>query len=389
MAGAMSSVQWGTREYNASTHAVEALRGAPVAGDRVLHSDDSALIEAAADRLIDLHYTTWGFGDSVSFEGLLSASEHLGSDRWARFAHGWARAWATRSQPFVRLDCTAPGAAMVHLARSYEDAQLLDAVHLLGDYLADRPRLHGVFQTWDSSPLLAPYSQATLSERDVALLRTPPAGVFVDCLHFDPPFFAALGGALGDERFARLASEQALGYVNALQQANGLFGHFVLEGDNRVFGVGWGRGQGWALLGLLDTIQSLSDSGADGAEVLLEALTRSVEAMLSLQRDDGAWFAVVDRPESGDETSTAAFMTVVLRRAAAMGVGDPMRLNAAADRARETVLDSLDGRGSLRGVSAAVYASTELSHYDRVPRGFVVPWGQGPAVLALVAGGER
>jgi unsaturated rhamnogalacturonyl hydrolase len=38
----------------------------------------------------------------------------------------------------------------------------------------------------------------------------------------------------------------------------------------------------------------------------------------------------------------------------------------------------------LANVSAAVMACTEPTHYDNVPKGFNVPWGQGPALLAPV-----
>jgi hypothetical protein len=42
----------------------------------------------------------------------------------------------------------------------------------------------------------------------------------------------------------------------------------------------------------------------------------------------------------------------------------------------------VDERGVLGGVSAGVGASTAASHHPNVPTGFVVPWGQGPLLLA-------
>jgi unsaturated rhamnogalacturonyl hydrolase len=68
-----------------------------------------------------------------------------------------------------------------------------------------------------------------------------------------------------------------------------------------------------------------------------------------------------------------------------LGIGDPAHLAASARAARDAVLASLDADGQLREVSAAVYASTVPDHYLAVPRGYVVPWGQGPALLALAA----
>ncbi len=123
------------------------------------------------------------------------------------------------------------------------------------------------------------------------------------------------------------------------------------------FGQGRGHGQGRALLGPHDEIDgagALGPSGAPGggpdvAGTLRTAVRRLVSAMVGLQRDDGHWYAVVDDPRSGDEHSTAAFL--------------------AAD-------------GTLAEVSAAVMAFTEPSHHAHMPRGFRVPRGKGPALLA-------
>jgi unsaturated rhamnogalacturonyl hydrolase len=52
-------------------------------------------------------------------------------------------------------------------------------------------------------------------------------------------------------------------------------------------------------------------------------------------------------------------------------------------RALRATLACMTAEATLAGVSAAVMACTEPTHYAHVPRGFDVPWGQGPLVLAL------
>ena len=42
-----------------------------------------------------------------------------------------------------------------------------------------------------------------------------------------------------------------------------------------------------------------------------------------------------------------------------------------------------DENGHLKNVTAAVMASTRVSHYVHTPRGFLVPWGQGPLAMAI------
>lgn len=389
----MSGVAWGVDEYDAHDDASTALAMTKRTGPAVEHDDTLVLMEAVADALIKLQFRTWDFGDSVAFEALIAASDRLGLERWESFAHGWGRSWATRSQPFARLDCTVPGRALTLIAERRRDDQLLAVLRDLATFLRLRPELGGVYETWDSSPLLEPYGSPPMSSRDRRLLEDPPAGIFVDCLHFDPPFFTALGRVTADDDLVADGVRQASGYIDLLQGGSGLFDHFALRDEAGSFGPGWGRGQGWAALGLIEVIRELRarrSSGGDRRFDLDEercstSLVELLNAMVGLQRADGHWEVIVHRAGSGDEYSTAGFMAYALSEACDLGLGDIDRFSGAALAAREAVLRSLDAAGQLREVSAAVYASTVPEHYGAVPRGYVVPWGQGPALLALVS----
>lgn len=341
------------------------------------------VMRAVADTLPRLSFETWNYGDSVGFEGLVAATDALGDDRWISFAHGWMRAWATRAQPYTLLDCTAPGLTMVEVARRTGDGALTAAAVGLARYLTSRPTLHGIFEAWESSCLMQPYGGEALPPDEAQLLAEPPAGVFVDCVHFDPPFFTALGRLTGDESLVDVGVQQALLYSALLQQESGLFDHFALRGvPGRTFGPGWGRGQGWALLGLLDVIKMLDPGDVDRAS-LVERAERLIGAMLEHQRPDGHWSAVVTDPASGIESSTAAFMATAFTRAVRLQIVADIDVMPAARHALSAALNATDSQGRLADVSAAVMASTRPSHYSHVPRGFLVPWGQGPLMLAL------
>jgi len=346
------------------------------------HTDQ---IKTIAGTLLKLPYETWNFGDSVAFEALIEATDALDDPKWAAFTYGWARAWATRAKPFRELDCTAPGWAIVHLAQRFDDGLLMQAAVELGDHLMARPTICGLYRTWVHSPLRHPYGPATLPPAEAALMADPPAGSFLDCLHFDPPFLTALGRATGRTDFTQAGIEQALAYIRVLQRPNGIFDHFVLDGHPGTYGPGWGRGQGWALLGLLDVLEELADSATPKATLdeLKKGVTDLINGMIPLQGDDGHWPSVVNVATSDPEASTAAFMAAGFYRALKMGVVDDPRVAASAKRATDAVLASLDKDGGLLDVSAAVMACTQPTHYEHVPRGFRVPWGQGPALLAL------
>ena len=348
---------------------------------------DPERLRLVAQRLLRHRYQAWFYGDSIGFEGLLAASALLGDPAYRDFAHGFLRGWAARDEPRRPDDNTAPGHAMCAIAEATDDAELRAAGERLGSYLAARRRVDGVAITFEDArrSLRVPYGDVPLPARDRALLADPGAGIYVDCLHFDPPFDAHLARLTGDEGWATRALSEAEGYAHLLRDPRThLYHHFWLEGTGRAYALGWGRGQGWALLGLLDVLDLVPAGGAARQRVA-DAARALAEAMLECQRPDGQWHAVVHEPASGDETSTAAFMATAFFRGITSGLLDADRFTAAAELAWSACWSSVDETGLLMGVSAAVYSSTEPRHYHHVPTGFDVPWGQGPILTAALA----
>lgn len=343
-------------------------------------------LRRAADLLVGHRFQGWFYGDSVGFEGLLAASELLGDGRWEGFAHGFLRGWATRAAPYREMDNTVPGRALCLLVERHGDALLLEAGRELAHHLRMRPVLgDGAFVSFARAPLREPYGGEPLPPDEVELLAEPGPGLYVDCLHFDPPFLVHLGALLGDPEIVDAGARQALAYVTMLQEPDaGLFHHFWLARTARPYVLGWSRGQGWALLGLLDVLERLPREHPAWPS-LADAMRSLCRAMLRTQRPDGSWWAVAHEPASGPESSTAAFMAVGLRRAVDNGWLEPGSGLEAAERAWSATRAALNADGALTGVSAAVWSSTRPSHYHHVPRGLVVPWGQGPLLLAAAA----
>jgi unsaturated rhamnogalacturonyl hydrolase len=70
-----------------------------------------------------------------------------------------------------------------------------------------------------------------------------------------------------------------------------------------------------------------------------------------------------------------------LGRGARTGVLEPSYARAARAAWKRALCD-LREDGLLADVSTAVHAATRASHYGAVPKGFMVPWGQGPLLVA-------
>ncbi len=99
------------------------------------------------------------------------------------------------------------------------------------------------------------------------------------------------------------------------------------------------------------------------------------------QLPSGHWGSLAQQ-DSPVETSAAAFMAAVFMRMERLGLSNDL-LQQSAARAFDAMIASVDDTGWLRGVSATVWSSTEIDHYNHVPVDFMVPWSQGPLLMAL------
>jgi unsaturated rhamnogalacturonyl hydrolase len=337
-------------------------------------------VRAAAGVLERYPFAVWHYGDSVGFEGLLAASDLLGEPRYAAFAYGVVKGWIPRAKPYRELDNTAPGHAICELYARTGDGAVLRAAAELAEHLCARPTLEGAFVPFARAPLREPYGGAPLSPEERRLLDDPGPGVFVDCLHFDAPFLVHLGVLTGSSALVDAGAEQALALTRLLQQPDGSYAHFFLERTGRTYGQGWGRGQGWALLGLLDVLERLPSPHA-ARPALEAALTRLADALARTQQADGNWGTPIDEPASFHERSTALFAAAGLTRGVRGGLIDAAHEHVAA-RAFGAGLAAVGADGTIEGISAALWASTAISHYPHAPVGFQVPWGQGPFLIA-------
>ncbi len=350
-------------------------------GERAGCAADSRLLASAADALVAYPFSCWHYGDSVGFEGMLAASELLEDQRYFGFAHGFMRAWAARATPYRELDNTAPGHAICAVCELTGDELLRDAAVELARFLTQRSKLAGVYTSFERAPLIDPYDGSPLSDRERELLADPGPGAFVDCLHFDPPFLVHLGVLTGDDSFVDEGAAQALATVRLLQSVDtGIFHHFFLQRTQCCYGYGWSRGQGWALLGLLDVLELLPPSHA-ASTPLISSLEALIAGLLATQDQSGHWPTLVDQPDAPLETSACLFFAAGLARAVRLGLLDDATL-AVAERAYAAGLAAVNDDGIVTGVSRAVWASTARGHYLAVPTGDVVPWGQGPLMLA-------
>jgi len=320
------------------------------------------VLERAVDVAMRWNYRVWGFGEAIALRGLLKAGDALGEKAPFGFVHGVLRTWLGRGVARTNDDHVGAGRELIEIYRRTGDDRFLDAARSLAALNASFPK----------APSGARYH------------RTDTPGwrwqIWVDCMDVDGPFLAELAHATGEDRYFDQAVEELLGYARALQdEETGLFIH-GFERDCGRNGQLWARGNGWALMGLVDTLALLPRSHGSWRE-LHQRLVRLIEALAPLQHESGLWHTVVDAPQTYLESTLAAMTAYALHGAFERGVLDASTFGQIEQKARSGMHAVTGADGALELVSDATPVGA-LATYATRPFG-TFPWGQGPLLLAL------
>lgn len=320
-------------------------------------------LRLSARRSNDYDFGVWFWGDAIALDGLLDAAELLGDEKSLHQAGRAFERWAAR--PLSWADHLTPGSALLRYGELVGESWPLERAQELAAYLGSVPRSSG-------APLYRP---------DLPEYRYT---VWVDTLYHVPVFYARLAHLLADDAWIDKAVEEWHSHWNLLTDPRGPFlAHSWDTGMHRVHGYGWGRGSGWALYGMIETLEHIPQSYT-GRSALVADTQSFAQALLSVQDHTGYWHTLLHDRESYLETSTASFFAAAFRRGMRTGVLGP-EFAEATDSAWRATLGRLDDRGELWGVSACTYASVanidDVVMYHTLPTEVNV-WGQGSAMRA-------
>ncbi len=318
-------------------------------------------LRAAAAVAMRWNYRVWGFGEAIALRGLLRAGDLLGDAAPGGFVHGILRSWLGRGVARSNDDHVGAGRELLELHRRTRDPQFLDAARAL-------------------AALNEHFPQGANGER---YHRGDTPGwrwqIWVDCMDVDGPFLAALAQATGEPRYFDQAAAELLGYARTLQADDGLLFH-GFERDCGRNGERWARGNGWALMGLVDTLAMLPHTHPAAPELRRRTLALA-DALASTQHPSGLWHTVVDDPGTYLESTLAAMAAYALHEGLRSGLLDASRHAEMERRARAAMHAQLGADGVLARVSDATPVGARAVYATR-PFG-IFPWGQGPLLLAL------
>ena len=175
--------------------------------------------------------------------------------------------------------------------------------------------------------------------------------LWVDTIYELCPFLARYGrDAEIPEAFDEAAHQIEVQAKHLQDPHTGLFRHQWRETPNTYpQGSFWSRGNGWALAGILDTIQHLPEDH-EAIPRLVEILRTLAESVLPLQTRSGYWHNVLDDPETPLETSGSTMFAYGFSKGTDRGyLEDPAYVEAAED-AMAVCSGVVDEKGAVKRV---------------------------------------
>jgi rhamnogalacturonyl hydrolase YesR len=144
-------------------------------------------------------------------------------------------------------------------------------------------------------------------------------------------------------------------YATRLQRSDGLFNH-ASDGP-----AAWGRGNGFAALGLMEALTVMPEPHPVRAK-LLDIFRRQMSAVRTHQAPDGMWRQVIDAPGSYREESATAMLLTAMARGIRLGWIDRTYLPTV-QRAWRGLSAHVEEEGTIVDVCTGTGAGPDLRYY--------------------------
>jgi hypothetical protein len=161
---------------------------------------------------------------------------------------------------------------------------------------------------------------------------------------------------VANDRQTAVVGKLLTSYAEKLQRPDGIFIH-AADGPHA-----WGRGNGFALLGVTEALTNLPAEWSDRSRVL-DIYRKHVAALAKLQSDDGSWRQVVDEPTSYRELTVTAMTTAAMARGIRLGWIDRATFDPIVTRGWAAVAARVNPDGTVKDVCSGTGAGPTKDYY--------------------------
>jgi unsaturated rhamnogalacturonyl hydrolase len=267
----------------------------------------------------------YDWGEATLFIGLLKTYERTHNVAYLDYAARWASLYTTKSrEEILELDATGsqrdesgegigpipgdcnrwvPGVVMLSLFQARNDQKYLRMVQMITDFIRESAERspEGGLDHWTGSH-----------------------EYWVDTLYMACPLLARFGKLENRPAYVDDAAHQFIVHARHLQdEKTGLFNHMWDWKTGQLTPVLWGRGNGWVLMALADTMDML-DRNNDAFPRLQQIALRLAHGLRSMQDQDGLWHTVLNDPTSYTECSASSMSVYGLLKLVRLKVLPPL-----------------------------------------------------------------
>ena len=273
---------------------------------------------------------------ALSWTAALQLSELTGEDRWTERAR-------RQMQPFLNGDRPA-------IAEPYRLTSLaaMAAFSELGELEGDG----------DASTLASEAAEFIMSPNADEIVRF--ATEWTDDMYMATSLLARVAAVSGNARYSEAIGRLLTTYAERLQRPDGIFVHSA-GGP-----FAWGRGNGFAALGLMEALTHLPKDWADRATIL-SIYRKQMRAIVAHQSDDGSWRQVVDEPTSYRELTVTATTVTAMARGIRLGWLEREEFLPVVERGWQAIVTRAGADGTVRDVCAGTGARPTREYYLERP----------------------
>lgn len=211
--------------------------------------------------------------------------------------------------------------------------------------------------------------------------------IFVDMLQGYTIFMARAGWLSGDTTFFDECVDQYSRFHAILcDPQTGLWhqGRGFEHALDHVSPDTWGRGQGWVMRGLVESLCYLPPTYSK-RQALLDMLVTLAAALKTHQDKRGMWHQLVDEPKAYPETSGSAFLIHYLYRAIKAGWLPESVYLPVAEKGLQALLGFVHEDGTVSNACQGTPPLPHRSDYRYRPAVIGDPHSEGPLIMACTA----
>lgn len=211
-----------------------------------------------------------------------------------------------------------------------------------------------------------------------------PGQLWDDTLFMAVLFLAQTGAMTNRADWIAEAHYQFLVHIRFLADTGtGLFFHgWTFEGRHNYARARWARGNAWVTVAIPELFAIAPPADPALARYLTTVLQSQVQALGSLQADDGMFHTLLDDPGSPVEASATAGFGYGVLAGLRQGLL-PAEARRLSERAEQAILSRIGTDGVLSDVSDGTPMGDDLDFYRRIGN-VAAPYGQALASLFLL-----